>query len=196
MCLLSKQPLRHPRPQAPNKNPKPNKKPSRGFPQGNSALLPIAHVGHFCKLNMFWSFSIFVQKLFPQHRPFLHPFLLCFIVQYRNCQFYSLHCCTGLCNRGLKLSLKGLVGTDLQAEKMIKASEEKRVFNSNDLCNWGSVNNSRAQLSQAGRQAKVTMALQRTLKQLVVQIAQSTCTRLNSTEEPQIPTSRQPKVKF
>lgn len=34
------------------------KTPSRGFPQGNSALLPIARPGHFCKLNMFWSFSI------------------------------------------------------------------------------------------------------------------------------------------
>lgn len=166
MYLLSKQPLGHPRPHTPSKTPKPNKKPSRGFPQGNSALLPIAQLGHFCKLNVFWSFDIFVQKLFPRHRPFLCPFFLCFIVQYRNCQFYSLHCCTGLCNphRGLKLTLKGLVSTDLQAEKMIKASQEKRIFNSNDLCKWGSVNYRRAQLSQAERQSKVTMALQRTLK--------------------------------
>lgn len=76
------------------------------------------------------------QKLFLQHRPSPHPFLLCFIGQYRNCQFYSLHCCTGLCNphSSLKLTLKGLVGTDLQAEKVIKASEEKRILNSNDLC--------------------------------------------------------------
>lgn len=69
-----------------------------GFPQGNSALLPIAQCVQFCKLNMFCSFSIYVKKMFPQHRPSLCPFLLCFIVQYRNCQFYSLHCCTGLCN--------------------------------------------------------------------------------------------------
>lgn len=61
--------------------PKTQQKTLKGvFPQGNSALLPIAQCGHFCKLNVFWSFSIYVKNLCPQHRPSLCPFLVCFLL--------------------------------------------------------------------------------------------------------------------